>query len=110
MAVADPLQPIIDTVAEIFGLSRNDLVARNKEARINWPRHVAIYFCRERLNVSYEAIGEGFGGRDHGTIINSIKQVENRIATEEFARGQVQQIRDELNRRLNHDPKIGSKL
>lgn len=43
---------------------------------VSAARHVAVYCLRKR-GWTLEAIGEAFGGRDHTTIRNSIRRVEN---------------------------------
>ena len=40
------------------------------------PRQIAIYLCRELTKASYPEIGEKFGGKDHSTIIHSVKKIE----------------------------------
>ncbi len=42
------------------------------------PRQVAIYLSRKMTDLSLVGIGEKFGGKDHATIIHSIKKVRER--------------------------------
>jgi chromosomal replication initiator protein len=40
------------------------------------PRHIAVYLCRELTEYSLTEIGQAFGNRDHTTVINSCKIIE----------------------------------
>jgi chromosomal replication initiator protein len=39
------------------------------------PRQIAIYLCRELTKASFPEIGDKFGGKDHSTIIHSVKKI-----------------------------------
>jgi chromosomal replication initiator protein len=47
-----------------------------------FPRQVAMYLCRKLTNASLLEIGEKFGGKDHSTVLHSIKKVEEKISKE----------------------------
>ena len=64
-------------VAEYYQISFSDLLGRKRTNKIAFPRQVAMYLSRTITNVPLKAIGDAFGGRDHGTVIHACKQVEN---------------------------------
>ncbi len=39
-------------------------------------RQVAMYLCRELLGISYPALGRTFGGKDHSTVLYSVKKIQ----------------------------------
>ena len=39
-------------------------------------RQVAMFLCRELTDLSLVMIGKRFGGRDHSTVLHSIKKIE----------------------------------
>ncbi|RME96603.1 MAG: chromosomal replication initiator protein DnaA [Verrucomicrobia bacterium] len=67
------------TVADHYDLRESDLTSRRRPEHIAFPRQVAMYLCRELTPLSLTAIGEAFGGRDHGTVIHACRQVKNRM-------------------------------
>src|ERR1044072_5829966 len=83
-AVADDagLQPILDVVCARVCVEASDILGRRRTARIAWPRHITAYLLSEFTSGSSSHIGEILGGRDHGTILNSLNAVENRMETE----------------------------
>jgi len=54
-----------------------EVARRNREAYL--PRAAAIYLCRMHTAKSYPVIGRHFGGRDHTTVMHSIRAVEKMI-------------------------------
>ncbi len=64
------------TVAEYFKLKVTDLSAQTRKQTVTRPRQVAMALARELTTHSYPEIGHAFGGRDHTTVINACKRVE----------------------------------
>ncbi len=63
-------------VAEFYNIKIADLIS-GKRARIYLkPRQVAIYIVHCLTGLSYQEIGKIFGGRDHTTIMHSVKKVK----------------------------------
>jgi len=63
-------------VAEEYHLTLNDLKGKKRNKGVLKPRHIAVYLCRELTEYSLTEIGQAFGGKDHSTIINSFKNIE----------------------------------
>jgi len=78
---------IRDQVAEEWGVSAADLASKRRTRQVTVPRQVAMYLIKELMDESLVRIGEGFGGRDHSTVIHSIRKVENTLEGDpDFAR------------------------
>ena len=56
-------------------------------------RQVAIFLTRELTDLSLPQIGRLYGGRDHSTVLNSIRRVERRAASRPEARRQTREMR-----------------
>jgi len=84
-------------VADFYGVRVDDLRSRGRNKSIVLPRQVAMYLCREIVKASLPDIGDGFGGKDHSTVIHACEKVKRKIAGEETFRKQV----DELTVRLS---------
>jgi chromosomal replication initiator protein len=91
------ISSIQKAVAEFFGVRVDDLRSRGRNKSIVLPRQVAMYLCREIVKASLPDIGDGFGGKDHSTVIHACEKVKRKIAGEEMFRKQV----DELTVRLS---------
>jgi chromosomal replication initiator protein len=76
---ADPVEEIQAAVAGEFGISTAELIGPSRAALPVRARHVAILLTRERTKLSLPEIGHRFGGRDHSTVLNSIRRAEAAI-------------------------------
>ncbi len=79
-------------VAEFYGVRVDDLRSRGRNKSIVLPRQVAMYLCREIVRASLPDIGEGFGGKDHSTVIHACEKVKRKMAGEDTFRKQVQDL------------------
>lgn len=70
-------------VAEHYDLRLADLLGRRRPEHIAFPRQVAMYLARTLTDSSLSAIGEAFGGRDHGTVLHACRAVANRMETDQ---------------------------
>jgi chromosomal replication initiator protein len=69
-------------VAAHYSVSPAELISPSRTARVNWPRQVAIHLAREITGAPLQAIGDAFGGRNHGTVLHACKRVAERVAAD----------------------------
>jgi len=70
-------QKIVEAVGSRLGVTPDEVLGKSQTQECVLPRQIAMYFCRERLKLPYLKIGEIFG-RDHSTVMTSVKAVEGR--------------------------------
>jgi chromosomal replication initiator protein len=70
------VEEIQQRVAEGFGISRAELVGSSRAATPLRARQVAIFLTRDLTDLSLPQIGSLYGGRDHTTVLNSLRRVE----------------------------------
>ena len=68
---------IINTVAEHYDITPEDIIGTKRNSKVVYPRQIAMYLCRELADLSYPRIGELFGGRDHTTVIHAYEKISN---------------------------------
>ena len=83
-------------VADYFQISVDDLKGKKRSASVAFPRQIAMYLSRERLNESYQRIGLEFGGRDHSTVMSSCDKISDNIKTTQSLRDTVEKIKANL--------------
>lgn len=64
--------------ADFFGISEPAITGRTKSRRVVWARQTCCWLARRMTDLSYPEIGRAIGGRDHTTIMHSVRQVDNR--------------------------------
>jgi len=97
-----PLQPtsveeIQQRVAEGFGISRAELVGSSRAATPLRARQVAIFLTRDLTDLSLPQIGRLYGGRDHTTVINSLRRVEARLDEDPDLAEKVRELRGAIH-------------
>jgi len=63
------------TVAEYFKIRVSDLSSKNRKQTVTRPRQIAMCLARELTSQSFPEIGGAFGGRDHTTVMNACKRI-----------------------------------
>jgi len=67
---------IIDTVCQHYQVKRKDVMGEDRRQGIALARQVAMFLCRDLLGQSYPVLGRTFGGKDHSTVIYSVKKIK----------------------------------
>lgn len=67
-------------VATFFNIKISDFKVKRKNKGFVVPRQIAIYLSRKLTGSSLIEIGEKFGGKDHSTVLHSIKKVEEKMS------------------------------
>jgi len=63
-------------VCEEFNIQDIELNSKTRARSVARPRQIAMYLCKKFTTKSFPEIGRSFGGRDHATVIHSVKSVE----------------------------------
>jgi len=67
---------IQSTVCKFFKISKNEMLSSRRSRYLVRPRQTAIYLTKILTSKSFPEIGREFSGRDHTTIIHSVKTIE----------------------------------
>lgn len=71
------IENIKNVVANHYKLDIELLNSSSRKREIVMARQISMYLAREYTKHSYESIGSYFGGKDHSTVMYSIKNVKN---------------------------------
>ncbi len=73
---------ILISVAEVFGIKKEDLLSKSQARETSLPRQIAMYLLRKELKLPYMKIGDIFH-RDHSTVMTSIKQITASLTSQD---------------------------
>ena len=73
------VEKIIAEVANVYGVSPDDIRSNKRSSQISNARKVAIYVVREITQMPLASIGMEFGGRDHSTIVYAVNSISQSI-------------------------------
>lgn len=86
------IEKILEEVSRTYGITVEDLRSQSHKAQISNARQIAMYVVREITQITYDAIGKEFGGKNHATIVYSLQQVEKKIKDDPQMRGTIEDI------------------
>lgn len=90
---------IIKVVSTFFNIRPQDIKSHRRHKQVTAPRQISMYICRKLLKLSYPDIGNHFGGKDHSTVISSVRKVEQTMAKDPAYRGLVESIETRISSR-----------
>ncbi len=70
------IDDILRIVSRHFKIPRTDLLSSRRSRDIVRPRQIAMYLAKSLTSRSLPEIGRRFGGRDHTTVLHSVRKVE----------------------------------
>src|SRR5437868_2581018 len=92
------IEVIQKKVAEHFDIRLADMTSKRRPENIVFPRQIAMFLSRHMTETSLSAIGEAFGGRDHGTVLHACRLVKDRMEVDANVRQVVSYLEKQLLR------------
>ncbi|MBM4277195.1 MAG: chromosomal replication initiator protein DnaA [Deltaproteobacteria bacterium] len=83
-------------VANYFNVKISDFKVKRKNKGFVVPRQIAIYLSRKLTGSSLIEIGEKFGGKDHSTVLHSIKKVEEKMTSDPSFKEMIEGLRGRI--------------
>jgi chromosomal replication initiator protein len=84
---------VVKTVADFYNIEEKSIYDKTRKKEIIKPRQIIMYLLREEFAVSYPAIGERLGGRDHTTVMHSCEKIRNDIEKDQNLSAEINQLR-----------------
>ncbi|MDQ2631555.1 MAG: chromosomal replication initiator protein DnaA [Actinomycetota bacterium] len=91
------VEEIQQRVAEGFGVSRAELVGSSRAATPLRARQVAIFLTRDLTDLSLPQIGRLYGGRDHTTVLNSLRRIEASLDEDSDLAEKIRELRGAIH-------------
>lgn len=89
LAVSD----VVDKIARYFDIEPASIYEKTRRKEVVKPRQLIMFILREDFQVSYPAIGQKLGGRDHTTVIHSCEKIKRELKDDHELEEEVSQIR-----------------
>ena len=70
------IEQIQKVTAKYYKTRVSDILSSKRDKKNTLPRHVAMSLCKDLTNNSLPTIGDGFGGRDHTTVLHANKKIQ----------------------------------
>ena len=88
---------IIDTVAEHYNISPDDIKSSKRNKEIAYPQQICMYLCRKMTADSLQAVGNSLGKKDHTTIIHGEKKISDDLKHDENLKNTIDILIKKIN-------------
>jgi len=74
--IEEKVYTIKKIVADYFNIQTQALDSPLRKKEVAQARHIAMFLCREKLNLSYKQIAKHFNRKDHTTVMHAVEKVQ----------------------------------
>lgn len=83
--------------AEHYKVKVNDLKARSRTKPLVTARQVAMFLVKKHLDKSLVEIGRNFGGKDHTTVINALRRIDDQLTKDSDLKRDIEDIEGKIH-------------
>ena len=98
---------IIKETARYYSLSTVDICGQNRSKNTAMARQISMYLIRTLTNYSLNDIGALYDGRNHSTVISSIRKIEELIKTDKMTAAIIRDISSNVNTNIMNNANKG---
>ena len=89
-------EKIIEIVSQEYAIPVSEMKARKKKQEIVDARQKAMFLIKDILDLNLTTIGGLFGGKDHSTVISSIRKIESRMEESAVFKKELDRIKQKI--------------
>jgi chromosomal replication initiator protein len=95
-STAPTIQKIQKIVAGFYNIKISDLASANRTRSIARPRQIAMYLSKILTSESLPKIGKEFGGKNHATVIHSVKLIQELMNSDNKMLQEVKSLEEKI--------------
>ena len=91
---------VIEMISTQYGISVTDMKSKKRQKKIVETRQIAMYLLKnnDELDLSLTAIGGLFGGKDHSTVISSIRKIDKKTKEDVVFKKEIEALNKKIFR------------
>jgi len=90
------IENIQKTVSQFYKISLSEMLSKRRSRYLVRPRQISMYLSKNLTTKSLPDIGREFQGRDHTTVIHSVKIVDKLVKNSEETSKEIQKIKNKI--------------
>lgn len=94
------MDAIIESTCEHYNIKQEEIYGKSRKANIVLVRQLSMYLAQQHTKLTISKIGTLVGGRNHATVIHSVKTIEDRMKVDKEFRKTVAELENKLKDRL----------
>ena len=87
-------EEIIAYVSKYFAIEITSLKSNQRNKNLTYARKIVYFILRQELNLTWTMIGKLLGNKNHSTVIQAHRNIDNSIRINPLIRNDVQQIKN----------------
>ena len=87
---------IVEHACEYFQIKQEDVYGKSRKANIVLVRQLSMYLAQHHTQLTASRIGNLVGGRNHATVIHSVRTIENRLKSDKDFQKKVTELEGKL--------------
>jgi len=87
---------ILNIVASFYEINQKYLLEPTRKKEYVKPRQILMYLLRELANLSYPAIGEKIGGRDHTTVMYACEKIKKDLQKNQELAKEIEILKEKI--------------
>ena len=90
------IENIKKTVCDYFKINVSEMLSQRRSRYLVRPRQIAMYLTKNLTSKSLPDIGREFSGRDHTTVIHSVKTIDKLKARDEEISKAIEKLKNKI--------------
>ncbi|MDQ3141451.1 MAG: chromosomal replication initiator protein DnaA [Bacteroidota bacterium] len=91
------LEDITSVVCDYLKLEKVQVLGKSRKSQIAQARQLSMFFSKKYIQqLTYQSIGDYFGGKDHTTVMHSCKVVQDQMDTDPGFKDKAEQLEKKL--------------
>ena len=90
------IENIKKTVCDYFKINIHEMLSQRRSRYLVRPRQIAMYLTKNLTSKSLPDIGREFSGRDHTTVIHSVKTIDKLKARDEEISKAIEKLKNKI--------------
>jgi chromosomal replication initiator protein len=84
---------LLDAVCRHLQLSPSEITSQKRNRALTYARHLAMYLLREDIGLTYSAVAQLLGKKDHSTVVHAYTQLTRELSVSPSLRADVDAVR-----------------
>ena len=90
---------IVHHICKYYNIDEDTIRGKSQNHEVANARQIAMYLIRRMTKMTLSDIGREFGGKDHTTVLHSLRKVEKQMNADPSFRETINEITTNINSR-----------
>ncbi len=90
------MDQIVEHACDYFQIKQEDVYGKSRKANIVLVRQLSMYLAQQHTQLTASKIGTLVGGRNHATVIHSVRTIEKRLQSDKDFQKKVNELEGKL--------------